>query len=91
MENYFCSYCIEGALLLLEKLLLKFTINLWGTYHEIYEHYLIVRRIKNEILCIYIRTFVGHISLYRVFEVHYFLKWFKSLSAHKIGLNPLMR
>jgi hypothetical protein len=62
-----------------------------GTYHEIYEHYLIVRRIKNEILCIYIRTFVGHISLYRVFEVHYFLKWFKSLSAHKIGLNPLMR
>nr|YP_010010079.1 RNA polymerase beta' subunit [Fagus japonica]QNU39971.1 RNA polymerase beta' subunit [Fagus japonica]QNU40053.1 RNA polymerase beta' subunit [Fagus japonica] len=39
-----------------------------GTYHEIYEHYLIVRSIKNEILCIYIRTTVGHISLYREIE-----------------------
>nr|UVF31954.1 RNA polymerase beta' subunit [Ricinus communis] len=39
-----------------------------GTYHEIYEHYLIVRNIKKEILCIYIRTTVGHISLYREIE-----------------------
>lgn len=39
-----------------------------GTYHEIYEHYLIVRSIKKEILCIYIRTTVGHISLYREME-----------------------
>nr|YP_010848327.1 RNA polymerase beta' subunit [Kopsia hainanensis]WEV92977.1 RNA polymerase beta' subunit [Kopsia hainanensis] len=36
-----------------------------GTYYEIYGHYLIVRSIKKEILCIYIRTTVGHISLYR--------------------------
>nr|YP_010266761.1 RNA polymerase beta' subunit [Triadica sebifera]UIF92068.1 RNA polymerase beta' subunit [Triadica sebifera] len=39
-----------------------------GTYHEIYEHYLIVRNIKKEIFCIYIRTTVGHISLYREIE-----------------------
>nr|YP_009687009.1 RNA polymerase beta subunit [Klainedoxa gabonensis]QDW75756.1 RNA polymerase beta subunit [Klainedoxa gabonensis] len=39
-----------------------------GTYHEIYGHYLIVRSIKKEILCIYIRTTVGHISLYREME-----------------------
>nr|UUF67761.1 RNA polymerase beta' subunit [Distylium racemosum] len=39
-----------------------------GTYHEIYGHYLIVRSVKKEILCIYIRTTVGHISLYREIE-----------------------
>nr|ADD31176.1 RNA polymerase beta' subunit protein [Euonymus americanus] len=39
-----------------------------GTYHEIYGHYLIVRSIKREILCIYLRTTVGHISLYREIE-----------------------
>nr|UGC01940.1 RNA polymerase beta' subunit [Aponogeton rehmannii] len=39
-----------------------------GTYHEIYENYLIVRSIKNEIRCIYIRTTVGHISFYREIE-----------------------
>nr|QQV39164.1 RNA polymerase beta' subunit [Macaranga tanarius] len=39
-----------------------------GTYHEIYEHYLIVRNINKEILCIYIRTTVGHISFYREIE-----------------------
>nr|WAP90852.1 RNA polymerase beta' subunit [Peraxilla tetrapetala]WAP90906.1 RNA polymerase beta' subunit [Peraxilla tetrapetala]WAP90960.1 RNA polymerase beta' subunit [Peraxilla colensoi]WAP91128.1 RNA polymerase beta' subunit [Peraxilla colensoi] len=39
-----------------------------GTYHEIYEHYLKVRSVKKEILCIYIRTTVGHISLYREIE-----------------------
>lgn len=39
-----------------------------GTYHEIYGHYLIVSSVKNEILCIYIRTTVGHISLYREIE-----------------------
>lgn len=36
-----------------------------GTYYEIYGHYLIVRSIKKEILYIYIRTTLGHISLYR--------------------------
>nr|QXE41167.1 RNA polymerase beta' subunit [Olea guangxiensis]QXE41254.1 RNA polymerase beta' subunit [Olea hainanensis] len=39
-----------------------------GTYYEIYGHYLIVRSIKKEILFIYIRTTVGHISLYRQIE-----------------------
>ena len=39
-----------------------------GTYHEIYGHYLIVRSVKKKILCIYIRTTVGHISLYREIE-----------------------
>nr|YP_010389151.1 RNA polymerase beta' subunit [Allophylus viridis]UPQ44471.1 RNA polymerase beta' subunit [Allophylus viridis] len=39
-----------------------------GTYHEIYAHYLIVRSVKKEILCRYIRTTVGHISLYREIE-----------------------
>nr|YP_010534351.1 RNA polymerase beta [Sapindus rarak]UYA95452.1 RNA polymerase beta [Sapindus rarak]UYA95543.1 RNA polymerase beta [Sapindus delavayi] len=39
-----------------------------GTYHEIYGHYLIVRSVKKEILCIYIRTTVGHIFLYREIE-----------------------
>jgi hypothetical protein len=39
-----------------------------GTYHEIYEHYLIVRSVKNEILLIFIRTTVGHISFFREIE-----------------------
>lgn len=39
-----------------------------GTYYEIYGHYLIIRSIKKEILFIYIRTTVGHISLYREIE-----------------------
>nr|QZR91617.1 RNA polymerase beta' subunit [Emblica officinalis]WAX37849.1 RNA polymerase beta' subunit [Emblica officinalis] len=39
-----------------------------GTYHEIYGHYLIVRSVKKGILCIYIRTTVGHISFYREIE-----------------------
>nr|YP_009771074.1 RNA polymerase beta' subunit [Colophospermum mopane]QIT01776.1 RNA polymerase beta' subunit [Colophospermum mopane] len=39
-----------------------------GTYHEIYRPYLIVRSIKKEIRCIYIRTTVGHISFYREIE-----------------------
>nr|YP_009651577.1 RNA polymerase beta' subunit [Heptacodium miconioides]QCY72168.1 RNA polymerase beta' subunit [Heptacodium miconioides]URQ21231.1 RNA polymerase beta' subunit [Heptacodium miconioides] len=40
----------------------------FGTYYEIYGHYLIVRSLKKEILSIYIRTTVGHISLYREIE-----------------------
>nr|YP_010858248.1 RNA polymerase beta' subunit [Wallichia disticha]YP_010858333.1 RNA polymerase beta' subunit [Wallichia gracilis]YP_010858418.1 RNA polymerase beta' subunit [Wallichia oblongifolia]WGM71479.1 RNA polymerase beta' subunit [Wallichia densiflora]WGM71564.1 RNA polymerase beta' subunit [Wallichia disticha]WGM71649.1 RNA polymerase beta' subunit [Wallichia disticha]WGM71733.1 RNA polymerase beta' subunit [Wallichia gracilis]WGM71818.1 RNA polymerase beta' subunit [Wallichia oblongifolia] len=39
-----------------------------GTYHEIYEHYLIVGSVKKEIHCIYIRTTLGHISFYREIE-----------------------
>nr|QGT34347.1 RNA polymerase beta [Utricularia amethystina] len=39
-----------------------------GTCYEIYEHYLIIRRIKKEIIFLYIRTTVGHISLYREIE-----------------------
>lgn len=39
-----------------------------GTYYEIYGHYLIVRSIKKEILYTYIRTTIGHISLYREIE-----------------------
>uniref|UniRef100_UPI0030FF1EFE RNA polymerase beta' subunit n=1 Tax=Bergenia emeiensis TaxID=885520 RepID=UPI0030FF1EFE len=39
-----------------------------GTYHEIYGHYLIVRSVKKKMICIYIRTTVGHISLYREIE-----------------------
>nr|YP_010311007.1 RNA polymerase beta' subunit [Primula valentiniana]UNA62615.1 RNA polymerase beta' subunit [Primula valentiniana] len=39
-----------------------------GTYYEIYGHYLIVRSLKKEILYTYIRTTVGHISLYREIE-----------------------
>nr|QXI84775.1 RNA polymerase beta' subunit [Tripterospermum luteoviride] len=36
-----------------------------GIYYEIYEHYLIVRSIKKNFIFLYIRTTVGHISLYR--------------------------
>nr|YP_009769999.1 RNA polymerase beta' subunit [Genista tinctoria]QIT00701.1 RNA polymerase beta' subunit [Genista tinctoria] len=39
-----------------------------GTYHDIYGHYLVVRSIKKQIRCIYIRTTVGHISFYREIE-----------------------
>nr|QVL26965.1 RNA polymerase beta' subunit [Tectona grandis] len=39
-----------------------------GNYYEIYGHYLILRSIKKEILFLYIRTTVGHISLYREIE-----------------------
>nr|WDD57472.1 RNA polymerase beta' subunit [Ruppia mongolica] len=39
-----------------------------GTYHEIYGNYLILRSIKKEIRCIYIRTTAGHIFFYREIE-----------------------
>nr|QHD47361.1 RNA polymerase beta [Dalbergia hupeana] len=39
-----------------------------GIYHEIYGHYRVVKSIKKEIRCIYIRTTVGHISFYREIE-----------------------
>ncbi|CAN6458783.1 unnamed protein product [Victoria cruziana] len=39
-----------------------------GTYHEIYDHYRVVRSVKKGMLCIYIRTTVGHISFYREIE-----------------------
>nr|YP_010475481.1 RNA polymerase beta' subunit [Corydalis mucronata]UVH69768.1 RNA polymerase beta' subunit [Corydalis mucronata] len=39
-----------------------------GTYHEIFGQYLIVRSLKKEIPCLYIRTTVGHISFYREIE-----------------------
>nr|UTM96709.1 RNA polymerase beta' subunit [Phyllagathis sp. Lin700]UTM96710.1 RNA polymerase beta' subunit [Phyllagathis sp. Lin700] len=39
-----------------------------GTCQEIYEHSFLVRSVKNEILCIYIRTTIGHISLFREIE-----------------------
>lgn len=41
-----------------------------GTYHEIYEYYLKKGsvKLKKETLCIYIRTTVGHIYLYREIE-----------------------
>ena len=39
-----------------------------GTYYEIYGHSRIARNIKKEILSIYIRTTVGHLSLYREIE-----------------------
>nr|WOZ12042.1 RNA polymerase beta' subunit [Prostanthera althoferi subsp. althoferi]WOZ12738.1 RNA polymerase beta' subunit [Prostanthera althoferi subsp. althoferi]WOZ12912.1 RNA polymerase beta' subunit [Prostanthera althoferi subsp. althoferi] len=39
-----------------------------GNYYEIYAYYLIVRNIKKEIIFLYIRTTVGHISLYREIE-----------------------
>nr|YP_009943457.1 RNA polymerase beta' subunit [Heterotis rotundifolia]QOD41710.1 RNA polymerase beta' subunit [Heterotis rotundifolia] len=39
-----------------------------GTCQEIYEHSFLVRSIKKEILCIYIRTTIGHISLFREIE-----------------------
>nr|QJT43046.1 RNA polymerase beta' subunit [Paris stigmatosa] len=40
----------------------------WGTYHEIYGHYVIVGSVKKEICCVYIRTTAGHISFYREIE-----------------------
>nr|YP_001430099.1 RNA polymerase beta' subunit [Cuscuta reflexa]CAM98385.1 RNA polymerase beta' chain [Cuscuta reflexa] len=39
-----------------------------GTFSEIYGHFLIVRSLKKKILFIYLRTTVGHISLYREIE-----------------------
>nr|QFQ39812.1 RNA polymerase beta' subunit [Blastus dunnianus] len=39
-----------------------------GTCQEIYEHSFLVRSLKKEILCIYIRTTIGHISLFREIE-----------------------
>nr|QXI84272.1 RNA polymerase beta' subunit [Metagentiana gentilis] len=36
-----------------------------GIYYEIYEHYLLVRSIKKIFIFLYIRTTVGHISLFR--------------------------
>nr|YP_009865537.1 RNA polymerase beta' subunit [Dalbergia frutescens]QKE47822.1 RNA polymerase beta' subunit [Dalbergia frutescens] len=39
-----------------------------GIYHEIYGHYIVVKSIKKEIRCIYIRTTVGHIYFYREIE-----------------------
>nr|QFQ38048.1 RNA polymerase beta' subunit [Phyllagathis hispida] len=39
-----------------------------GTCQEIYEHSFLVRSVKKEILCIYILTTIGHISLFREIE-----------------------
>nr|YP_010550792.1 RNA polymerase beta' subunit [Phyllagathis longifolia]UTM92937.1 RNA polymerase beta' subunit [Phyllagathis longifolia] len=39
-----------------------------GTCQEIYEHSFLVISVKKEILCIYIRTTIGHISLFREIE-----------------------
>nr|YP_010964766.1 RNA polymerase beta' subunit [Hedysarum xizangense]WNM89421.1 RNA polymerase beta' subunit [Hedysarum xizangense] len=39
-----------------------------GTYYEIYGDYLVIKSIKKEIRCVYIRTTVGHISFYREIE-----------------------
>nr|QFQ45019.1 RNA polymerase beta' subunit [Scorpiothyrsus shangszeensis] len=39
-----------------------------GTCQAIYEHSFLVRSVKKEILCIYIRTTIGHISLFREIE-----------------------
>nr|YP_010468163.1 RNA polymerase beta' subunit [Urtica membranacea]UVF31103.1 RNA polymerase beta' subunit [Urtica membranacea] len=39
-----------------------------GTYNEIYGYLLILRSIKKEFFCLYVRTTVGHISLYREIE-----------------------
>nr|UTM97974.1 RNA polymerase beta' subunit [Allomorphia sp. 690] len=39
-----------------------------GTCQEIYEHSFLVRSVKKKILCIYIRTTIGHISLFREIE-----------------------
>nr|YP_009299099.1 RNA polymerase beta [Pelargonium exhibens]AJB99013.1 RNA polymerase beta [Pelargonium exhibens] len=39
-----------------------------GTHHEIYRHCQIVRSLKKERDCIYIRTTVGHLFLYREIE-----------------------
>uniref|UniRef100_A0A5P8GNG8 DNA-directed RNA polymerase subunit beta' n=1 Tax=Dissochaeta vacillans TaxID=2293659 RepID=A0A5P8GNG8_9MYRT len=39
-----------------------------GTCQEIYEHSFLVRSVKKEILCIYIRTTIGPISLFREIE-----------------------
>nr|YP_009312694.1 RNA polymerase beta [Ranunculus occidentalis]AOV63573.1 RNA polymerase beta [Ranunculus occidentalis]AOW68885.1 RNA polymerase beta [Ranunculus austro-oreganus] len=40
----------------------------FGTYHEIYGHYLIVRNVNKEIFSIDIRTTIGLISFYREIE-----------------------
>lgn len=40
----------------------------FGTYHEIYAHYLVVGNRKKEIRSIYIRTTLGHIYFYREIE-----------------------
>src|ERR1051325_427113 len=40
----------------------------FGTYSEIYGDYLVIRSIKKEICCIYIRTTIGQISFYREIE-----------------------
>nr|YP_010247261.1 RNA polymerase beta' subunit-1 [Marathrum capillaceum]UFO89694.1 RNA polymerase beta' subunit-1 [Marathrum capillaceum] len=53
-----------------------------GTYQEIYENYLIVRSIKKKILCIYIRTTVGHIYLYR--EIEEAIQGFSQACASKL-------
>nr|YP_009299392.1 RNA polymerase beta [Pelargonium fulgidum]AJB99306.1 RNA polymerase beta [Pelargonium fulgidum] len=39
-----------------------------GTHHEIYGHFLIVRSVKKKRGCLYIRTTVGHLVLYREIE-----------------------
>ncbi|KAL4180951.1 hypothetical protein AMTRI_Chr12g268690 [Amborella trichopoda] len=39
-----------------------------GIYPKIHEHYQIVKSVKKEIVCIYIRTTVGHNSFYREIE-----------------------
>nr|YP_010290533.1 RNA polymerase beta' subunit [Centrolepis aristata]ULQ64478.1 RNA polymerase beta' subunit [Centrolepis aristata] len=54
-----------------------------GTYHEIYEHYLIIANRNKEICCIYIRTTFGHISFYK--EIEQAIQGFSQASIHTLS------
>nr|YP_009475670.1 RNA polymerase beta' subunit [Pedicularis hallaisanensis]AVK80108.1 RNA polymerase beta' subunit [Pedicularis hallaisanensis] len=56
-----------------------------GAYYEIYGHYLIARSIKKEIIFIYIRSTVGHISLYR--EIEEAIQGFSQACSYDMVLN----
>nr|YP_009522774.1 RNA polymerase beta [Vicia sepium]AXQ37227.1 RNA polymerase beta [Vicia sepium] len=59
----------------------------FGTYYEIYGDYLVIRSIKKEIRCIYIRTTIGQISFYREIEeaIQGYSRAFSDLSNHRNG------
>nr|YP_009131137.1 RNA polymerase beta [Erodium absinthoides]AIA26350.1 RNA polymerase beta [Erodium absinthoides] len=51
-----------------------------GTHHQIYGHFLIVRSLKKDILCRYIRTTLGHLFFSR--EIEEAIQGFSQLSSY---------
>nr|YP_009171338.1 RNA polymerase beta [Pelargonium australe]AJA38544.1 RNA polymerase beta [Pelargonium australe] len=65
---FWLRWRLDGLLIVSRGVPVEVHYESLGTHHEIYGHFLIVRSVKKEKGCIYIRTTVGHLVLYREIE-----------------------